>query len=99
MNNETPTDLKDEKLWSIAKKRATFKKSFIIYLLVNVFLWAIWYLSVYNYTLKGFGFPWPMYATLGWGLGIAIQYFDAYVFPKSDSAEREYEKLKNKQTI
>lgn len=99
MNTENAPASKDETLWNIAKKRAKFKQSFIIYLLVNTFLWAIWYLSVYNYTLKGFGFPWPMYATLGWGLGIAIQYADAYVFPKSNSTEREYEKLKSKQTI
>ena len=96
MNNETATDLKDEKLWSIAKKRATFKKSFIIYLLVNVLLWSIWYFSAYNYTWKGNGVPWPLYATLGWGLGIAIQYANAYVFTGSNSAEKEYEKLKNK---
>lgn len=33
---------KDEKLWAIAQKRANFKKELYTYIVVTLFLWAIW---------------------------------------------------------
>lgn len=90
----TPQD-KDPKLWEIAQKRASFKTNLITYLVVNAFLWILWYISdgrEYNN-----GLPWPIWPTLGWGVGIVFHYFGAYVYPEANSAEREYEKLKNKQ--
>ncbi|MBK6380401.1 MAG: hypothetical protein IPF72_12080 [Chitinophagaceae bacterium] len=32
---------------------------------------------------------------IGWGIGLAFHFAGAYVFPKANSVEREYEKLKN----
>lgn len=86
---------KDQQLWEIAQKRASFKTHFITYVLVNAFLWILWALNgADNY---GGGIPWPAWSTLGWGLGVASHYFNAYVYPKSNSVEREYEKLKKEQ--
>jgi hypothetical protein len=34
---------------------------------------------------------------LGWGIGLAMQYYEAYHSDKSDMAEREYEKLKRRE--
>lgn len=90
----TPQD-KDPKLWEIAQKRAGFKTNLITYLVVNAFLWILWYISVGREYNKGL--PWPIWPTLGWGVGIVFHYFGAYVYPEANSAEREYEKLKNKQ--
>ncbi|MBC7873219.1 MAG: 2TM domain-containing protein [Ferruginibacter sp.] len=89
--SQTP-DIKDEKLWAIAKKRAGFKKDVVIYLLVNALLWMIWLLSAgyNNYS----GVPWPVWPTAGWGIAILIQYLEAYQFPKENRTEKEYEKLK-----
>lgn len=88
---------KDEALWAIAKKRAAFKKSLFTYVVVNLFLWAVWYFTNQDADFENFnGLPWPAWATLGWGLGIAIQYSDAYLFNKTNSVENEYQKLKNK---
>ncbi len=95
----TPTD-KDPILWEIAQKRAGFKKSFAIYVFVNIFLWAIWFFtkSSSNYVeTKGYNIPWPIWPTLGCGIAIALQYVGAYISPKSLSAEREYDKLKGKE--
>ena len=44
--------------------------------------------------------PWPIWPTLGWGLGVAFNYFDAYSSPDKQSAiEREYEKLKSRDKV
>ncbi len=86
---------KDPELWDIAQKRAGFKKHLTTYVVINAFLWAIWYFTdgtFYKGTL-----PWPLWSTLGWGIGIAFHFSDAYVLPKSSIAKREYEKLKSKQ--
>lgn len=79
---------KDPELWKIAKKRASFQKHLVTYLIVNGFLWALWWMG------KGDqGHVWPLWPSLGWGIGLAFNYFDAYQGDKSSLAEREYEKL------
>jgi hypothetical protein len=87
---------RDEQLWKLAKKRADFKRGVLFYIVINAFLWAIWWFSSGRHT--GFqGFPWPLWVMLGWGIGIAFQFFDAYGGSKQDLAEREYDKLKRQQ--
>jgi len=84
-------DPKDEMLWRIAKRRVAFKQTFVAYLLVNMFLIAVWYFS--SGTESYF---WPKWPLLGWGLGLTIQYFDAYHGNSLFSPEDEYQKLKKK---
>lgn len=79
---------KDIQLWQLAKSRASFKMHFIIYCIVMAMLWVVWLLSGPNVH------PWPIYPTVGWGIGIISNYFSAYKF--SSTAEKEYEKLKGK---
>lgn len=83
---------KDEELWKLAKKRASFKGSIAAYFIVNCFLIGVWYFSSGPYS-----YFWPIWPMLGWGIGIAFHYFDAYHNPKIFSAEEEYKKLKDKQ--
>ncbi len=86
---------KDPQLWAIAKRRARFKRELVTYFVINAFLWLIWLL-----TTKGRnsgGIPWPIWPTAGWGIAIIIQYFEAYKYPKENTAEKEYEKLKQQQ--
>ena len=92
---------KDPGLWEIAQRRASFKRHAVSYVIVNAFLWALWYFSAlrhhvdfdnYNWS----HFPWPLWTTLGWGIGLAFHFAGAYIFPKANSTEREYEKLVNK---
>ena len=95
---------KDPVLWEIAQKRAAFKKHLVSYIIVNSFLWAIWLFSSSHYedfnltNIRWGHFPWPIWPTLGWGIGLAFHYSDAYLFPKANSVEKEYEKLKNQKT-
>lgn len=90
----TPAD-RDPKLWRIARKRTSFKKDLITYLIMNAFLWALWYFTQgRNYND---GWPWPIWPMLGWGIALLFQYFDAYVYPSENSTEKEYEQLKRNQ--
>lgn len=86
----------DQRLWEIAQARANFKKSLFSYLVVNGFLWAIWYFTLgqrgQNTTM-----PWPIWPMLGWGLGLAFQYFKAYNGDKNDLALKEFDRLKQQQ--
>jgi cytochrome c oxidase assembly factor CtaG len=86
---------KDQQLWEIAQKRASFKRHLMTYIVINIFMWIIWAMTgAHTYNR---GMPWPLWSTLGWGIGLAFHYFGAYVTTGDNSVEREYEKLKNKQ--
>ena len=78
---------KDNNLWHTAKKRAGFKWSLVCYCMVNAFLIGVWFFTDREYF-------WPIWCMLGWGLGLAIQYFKAYHKTGMFSIEKEYEKLK-----
>lgn len=92
---------KDPVLWEIAQKRASFKTHALTYVIVNLFLWGIWYFTHGNKNFieieDGWHYPWPIWTTLGWGIGLAFHFAGAYVFPKANSVEREYDKLKEQQ--
>jgi hypothetical protein len=82
-------EAKDQQLWEMAKKRAGFKASLASYFFVNCLLVAVWFFSSgYN------SYFWPIWPMLGWGLGLAFQYYGAYHSTRLFSAEQEYEKLK-----
>ena len=74
---------KDPVLWEIAQKRASFKKHLVSYVIVNGFLWAIWLFTSHHYedvnitNIRWGHFPWPVWPTLGWGIGLAFHYSDA----------------------
>lgn len=91
---EAKEKMQEELLWATAKKRVGFKKSIITYVIVNTFLWTIWFLT--DREDDNSLIPWPIWSTIGWGIGLVFQYMNAYVFNnKMDSIEKEYEKLKN----
>jgi hypothetical protein len=94
---------KDPELWEIARKRASFKSHLISYVIVNAFLWALWYYTGnHRNEIDGWNgnrFPWPLWTTLGWGIGLAFHFAGAYICSKSNSVEREYEKLKGQNKI
>ncbi len=93
-----PEEQRDENLWRIAKKRADFRKHVYIYAIINGFLWAIWWFTIGHHT--GFiGVPWPLWVSLGWGIGLAFNYFSAYHGSGEDLTQQEYEKLKRERGI
>lgn len=92
----TINEPKDELLWKQARRRVTFKRNLAVYIIVNTFFWALWYFGNTDevYTSK---VPWPIWPMLGWGIGIAMQYYKAYMSDEPNAVEKEYEKLKGKQ--
>jgi nitrate reductase NapE component len=84
---------KDKELWKMAKKRAGFQRHLMAYLVINAFLWALWAIGGADGER---GHPWPMWCTIGWGLGVVFAYFSAYGGDADILAQREYERLKKK---
>ncbi len=66
MSNYKPVpEGKDPILWEIAQRRASFKNHVSTYVIVNIFLWAVWYFTgaitaePKNIITPGqFGLPW-----------------------------------------
>ncbi|WP_426490422.1 2TM domain-containing protein [Hymenobacter sp. 102] len=94
---ETPA--RDPQLWRLAKARAKFKSHLITYVLVNLLLWAIWAFTDGYSRRHGYNsLPWPVFPTVFWGFGLAIQGLTTYgVLGKTSLMEREYEKLLRRQ--
>ncbi len=93
-NQFTPQE-KDPQLWRIAQARASFRSHLTIYLAMSLFFWVIWYFT--GSQRYGSGFPWPVWPVFGWGLGVFFHYMGAYVTPKQNRAEEEYQKLVQQQ--
>ena len=55
------------------KAREDFRIHFLVYGLVNLLLWAIWFTGD-----RLGGVPWPAYATVGWGIGLAVHWWTVY---------------------
>lgn len=65
------------------KAREDFRVHLLIYVLVNAFLWAIWF------TTDGGGTtPWPAFASIGWGIGLGAHWWTVY---GENDARREAE--------
>ncbi len=91
-------EIKDPELWRIARKRASFKSHALIYFIINFLLWTMWYIKLRNNTTSYFErdlIPWPVWPMVGWGIILFIHYLAAYT-GKERLAEKEYDKLKNK---
>jgi hypothetical protein len=85
----------DEELRQIAresaKEKVGFYTHFAVYVAVNLFLIALWWVT------SGPGsFPWWVFVTFGWGIGIAAHYIGAFHGKAytERAAEREYRRLK-----
>jgi len=64
---------KDEELWKLAEARVGFKRHLTTYLVVNAFVWLLWYFSGSMGSSYGDLFlPWPTWMTFGWGIGIGL---------------------------
>ena len=85
---------RDDRLWQMAKKRASFQRSLVSYFVVNAFLWFIWWYSAGRHG-TGDKMPWPIWVMIGWGIGLIFQYLNAYGGSRKDLVDKEYEKLKN----
>jgi hypothetical protein len=83
---------KDQELWKIAKKRVGFKRHLASYIVINSFLWLLWFFTDKND--DHVGIPWPIFPMLGWGVGLMFSFLRAFVFITHNAIEKEYNKLK-----
>lgn len=99
MENGSPKDPnqeeRDRMLWKTAKRRVGFRSHLFTYIIVNGFLWGLWFFSGMKEHGRP-GVPWPVWPMLGWGIGLLFDYIGAYHSTGPDAVEREYEKMKNK---
>ncbi|MBZ0286358.1 MAG: 2TM domain-containing protein, partial [Anaerolineae bacterium] len=64
------------------KKRQEMVINFVSFILVNTMLWAIYAFSndipqaLAAGTAIDWGFPWPIFPTLGWAIGVVAQYME-----------------------
>lgn len=93
--SQTPAN-RDPYLWEQAQKRVSFKQHLRSYLLVNGFVWATYLVLVFAFGNHRKGlFPWPLFMTLGWGIGLASHYFSVYWTANgTNPVEREYQRLR-----
>jgi hypothetical protein len=95
MNNE---NFSNDPLMEMAKERVAFKRHAVVYILVNLFLWVLyfWGDGDRSYSHGRFDIPWPLFTMFGWGIGLGSHYFKAYK-GNNDAVQKEYEKLKQEE--
>jgi hypothetical protein len=70
-----------------------FYTHFSIYVMVNLLLWGMWYVT------DSGAFPWPLFVTFGWGIGITAHFVNSFISlgMAERMTEKEYERLKKKE--
>ena len=63
-------DARNQAIKRIKRKRQ-FQQQIIAFVLINVFLWIVW-------AVTGAGFPWPIFVTVFWGIGMLGQAWTIY---------------------
>lgn len=84
------TKMTEEQIRKLAEDRVDFKVHFFIYVVINLLIWGVWYFT-------GSGFPWAVFPTVGWGIGLFIHFVTTYRVCGIFSVENEIEKIKEKQ--
>jgi fatty acid desaturase len=72
---ESPEQLREQALRQI-KKRRDFHAHAFAYVVVNLLLWGVW--AVIAGTSDSW-YPWPLWVTLGWGIGLVFNAWDVYL--------------------
>jgi hypothetical protein len=72
---ESPGVLREQALRRVRKRRA-FRTNAIAYVVVNLVLWALW--LIIGVTSQ-FRYPWPLWVTFGWGLGLVAHGWGVYL--------------------
>lgn len=53
-----------------------FRIHLLVFLLVTPAIWLVWYLTDQTY-------PWPLWSTPAWAIGVLFHYLGVFVFKKS----------------
>lgn len=86
----------------MAERRVGFRRHAVVYAIVNLFLFLMWFVGretdpvtpgfTGDLTMQSY---WPLWAHLGWGIGLAFHGWSAYG-ARPDAVAREEEKLRKK---
>lgn len=79
----------DDDIRKMAKARVGFRQHLVSYVIVNAFLAAVWWFT----SGRDGGYYWPLWVHLGWGIGLAFNWWGAYG-NGADAVAREEEKLR-----
>ncbi len=66
--------LRDQALAQL-KRRRDLRAHAVVYILVNLAVWGIWVVVAAG---SGSWWPWPLFLTLFWGIGLAMNAWDVY---------------------
>lgn len=86
-----PEVLHDQALRQI-KKRRDFRAHLFAYVVINVVLWGVW--AIIGVTADSW-YPWPLWVTIGWGVGLTFNAWDVYLRRPitEDEIRREMDRL------
>jgi predicted membrane channel-forming protein YqfA (hemolysin III family) len=92
MPDRESTDIREQARKRLEQKR-DFKTHVFIYVLVNAALVAIWAIATPDALF------WPIFVSLGWGIGVLGNAWDVYIRkPVTDAEiEREAQRLRERQ--
>ena len=84
------TEMSDEEIRRLAIQRVRRKRGFFshltVYLIVNALLWCMWALSAsgitagYGWGMHGTAYPWPIFVTVFWGIGLIFHCMGVFAF-------------------
>lgn len=84
--------------WKQAKARAGFLMHLRTYVFVNGVLWLIWLILSFVYREHWGPYPWPVWSTFIWGIGLVSHYFSVYHgFNEKNLTQREYKRLRQRE--
>lgn len=70
----TDEGLREQALQRVKKRRDLHTHAFA-YVVINALVWGVW---VIIGATSGSWFPWPLWVTLGWGIGLVFNAWDVY---------------------
>ena len=71
----TDEGLREQALRRVKKRRDLHTHAFA-YLVINALVWGVW--VIFGVTSDSW-IPWPLWVTLGWGIGLVFNAWDVYV--------------------
>jgi uncharacterized membrane protein len=100
-------EMSDEEIRKLAIYRVRRKRGFFthltVYCIVNIFLWCMWALSAsgisagYGWGMHGTAFPWPVFISVFWGIGLISHGLGVFAFHsgwEQNEINKEIERLK-----
>jgi hypothetical protein len=83
--------LREQALRTLKKRRDLHTHAFV-YLTINLLVWGVWLAIAMT---SDSWYPWPIWVTLGWGVGLVLNAWDVYVRRPISEADlrREMDRL------